>query len=105
MQIAGAGSLPSETHSEDCLFLHLWTKVLDKARRPVMVWLHGGGYWEGAPGRPVYYGDHIAREDVVVVTVTHRLNVFGFTQLPDGWGPDYKSSGMAGMLDIVAALE
>ncbi|EQB16835.1 hypothetical protein L284_09070 [Novosphingobium lindaniclasticum LE124] len=104
MQTAGAGSLPSETHSEDCLYLHLWTKGLDNTRRPVMVWLHGGGFWEGAPGRPVYYGDHIAQQDVVIVTVTHRLNVFGYTQLPDSWGPEYKSSGIAGILDIVAAL-
>lgn len=104
MQTPGAGSLPGETHSEDCLYLHLWTRGLDRTKRPVMVWLHGGGYWEGAPGRPVYYGDHLAREDVVIVTVTHRLNVFGFTQLPESWGPEYKSSGMAGILDIVAAL-
>lgn len=105
MQTPTASALPSETHSEDCLYLHLWTKGVDNKKRPVMVWLHGGGYWEGAPGRPVYYGHNIAQQDVVIVTVTHRLNVFGFTQLPDSWGPAYKSSGMAGMLDIVSALE
>ena len=95
---------PYEKHSEDCLFLNVWTKSLT-GKRPVMVWLHGGGFSMGAAGRPTYFGDHFARDGVVLVSVNHRLNVFGYTQLPESWGPDYASSGMAGILDIVAALK
>jgi para-nitrobenzyl esterase len=104
IQRPGQPDMPAdEKHSEDCLFLNVWTSSL-QGKRPVMVWLHGGGFWEGAPGRPTYFGGHFARDGIVLVSVTHRLNVFGYTQLPDSWGPEYASSGMAGMLDIVAAL-
>ncbi|MBB3360001.1 MULTISPECIES: carboxylesterase/lipase family protein [unclassified Novosphingobium] len=92
-----------ETQSEDCLFLNVWTQGLDQPK-PVMVWLHGGAFSSGAGTRPTYWGDHFARDGVVLVSVNHRLNVFGFAQLPDSWGPDYRSSGLAGLLDIVAAL-
>ncbi len=91
---------------EDCLFLNVWTPGLDDKKRPVMVWLHGGGYSSGSGGDPFCEGKNLARKgDVVVVTVNHRLNVFGFLQLGDAWGPDYASSGQAGMLDIVLGLE
>ena len=104
IQAPGQPDMPaSEQHSEDCLFLNVWTSSL-QGKRPVMVWLHGGAFSMGAPGRPTYFGDHFARDGVVLVSVTHRLNVFGYTQLPDSWGNEYASSGLAGMLDIVAAL-
>jgi para-nitrobenzyl esterase len=93
-----------EAYSEDCLFLNVWTQGLDRAKRPVMVWLHGGAFSTGAAGRPTYYGDHFARDGVVLVSLNHRLNVFGYTQLPDTWGEEYASSGLAGILDIVQAL-
>jgi para-nitrobenzyl esterase len=93
-----------EKHSEDCLFLNVWTSSL-QGKRPVMVWLHGGAFAMGAAGRPTYFGDHFARDGIVLVSVNHRLNVFGYAQLPESWGPLYASSGMAGMLDIVAALK
>jgi len=106
IQPAGQPDMPAdETHSEDCLFLNVWTQALDAARRPVMVWLHGGAFSSGAPGRPTYHGHHFAERGVVLVSVTHRLNVFGYAQLPDAWGTDYASSGLAGMLDIVEALK
>lgn len=105
MQSPGPDAPPSEIHSEDCLFLNVWAPVPGAAKRPVMVWLHGGAFAEGAAGRPTYYGDHFARDGVVLVSVNHRLNVFGFTQLPDSWGPAYRQSGLAGMLDIVQALQ
>ena len=105
IQSAGQPDMPPyETHSEDCLFLNVWTSSLT-GKRPVMVWLHGGAFSTGAPGRPTYFGDHFARDGIVLVSVTHRLNVFGYAQLPESWGPAYASSGMAGMLDIVAALK
>lgn len=105
VQSPGQPDMPAyEKHSEDCLFLNVWTASL-KGKRPVMVWLHGGAFSMGAAGRPTYFGDHFARDGIVLVSVNHRLNVFGYTQLPDSWGPEYASSGMAGMLDIVAALQ
>ncbi len=105
IQAPGQPDMPSdEQHSEDCLFLNVWTSSL-QGRRPVMVWLHGGAFSTGAAGRPTYFGDHFARDGIVLVSVNHRLNVFGYAQLPDSWGPEYASSGVAGILDIVAALK
>ena len=92
--------------NEDCLFLNVWTPGLDDKKRPVMVWLHGGGFSSGSGGDSFCEGKNLARKgDVVVVTVNHRLNIFGFLQLSEEWGPDYASSGQAGMLDIVMSLE
>jgi para-nitrobenzyl esterase len=92
--------------SEDCLFLNVWTPGLDAARRPVMVWLHGGGFANGSGGAAMYDGGALARKgDAVLVTVNHRLNVFGYLHLGELFGPDYAQSGVAGMLDIVQALE
>jgi len=92
--------------SEDCLFLNVWTPGLDQARRPVMVWLHGGGFANGSGGASMYDGGALARKgDVVTVTVNHRLNVFGYLHLGDVFGRDYAQSGVAGMLDVVQALE
>jgi len=92
--------------SEDCLFINVWTPGADDARRPVMVWLHGGGFANGSGGAAMYDGGALARKgDVVTVTVNHRLNVFGYLHLGDAFGPDYAQSGVAGMLDIVMVLE
>ena len=90
--------------NEDCLFINLWSPGLDGARRPVMVWLHGGGFANGSGGAAMYDGAALAkRGDVVTVTVNHRLNVFGFLHLGELGG--HPSSGQAGMLDIVMVLE
>jgi para-nitrobenzyl esterase len=92
--------------SEDCLFLNVWTPAADAKRRPVMVWLHGGGFFVGSGGGPLYNGTNLARkEDVVVVTVNHRLSALGYAYMADLLGPDYASSGNVGMLDLVLALE
>jgi len=92
--------------SEDCLFLNVWTPGLDTKARPVMVWLHGGGFANGSGGAAMYDGGALARKgDVVTVTVNHRLNVFGYLHLGEVFGADYAQSGVAGMLDIVQALE
>jgi para-nitrobenzyl esterase len=92
--------------SEDCLFLNVWTPGLEAKARPVMVWLHGGGFANGSGGAAMYDGGALARKgDVVTVTVNHRLNVFGYLHLGEVFGPDYAQSGIAGMLDIVQALE
>lgn len=104
---AGDPPAPDEpASSEDCLFLNVWTPGLDTAKRPVMVWLHGGGFANGSGGAAMYDGGNLARRgDVVTVTVNHRLNVFGYLHLGEVFGADYAQSGVAGMLDIVQALE
>lgn len=91
---------------EDCLSLNVWSPALnDGGRRPVMVWLHGGGYFRGSGGAPGLDGSNLARAgDVVVVTLNHRLNAFGFTYFGDA-DERFADSGNAGVLDIVLALE
>jgi para-nitrobenzyl esterase len=98
---------PNPTNSEDCLQLHVWTPRLGaNQKKPVMVWLHGGAFGSGSPNWPVYDGSNLARKQgVVVVSVKHRVNAFGFLYLAELGGEKYADSGMAGMLDIVAALE
>lgn len=93
--------------SEDCLHLNLWTPgINDGKKRPVMVWLHGGGFTAGSGQELLSYdGENLARRgDIVVVTLNHRLNVFGFLDLSK-YGEQYAASANVGMLDIVAALE
>ena len=91
---------------EDCLVLNVWTRGLDDGgSRPVMVWLHGGGFRSGSGSSPLYDGVNLAnRGDVVVVTINHRLNVFGYLELGDLVGEAFADAGNAGMLDIVQAL-
>ena len=102
-------SLPqgSALAGEDCLVLNVFTPAVgDRQKRPVMVWLHGGGFRSGTGSAPILDGTALAHDhDVVVVTLNHRLNVFGFTYLAEAAGADFALSGAAGMLDIVAALE
>ncbi|MFC1494699.1 carboxylesterase/lipase family protein [Thermodesulfobacteriota bacterium] len=108
MQGAGFPGSPTDLPevNEDCLFLNIWTPDHDDKKRPVMVWLHGGGFSSGSGGDTFCEGKNLAQKgDVVVVTINHRLNVFGFLQLGEKWGPEYASSGQAGMLDIVLSLE
>ena len=105
---AGTPAAPGEPAAdEDCLFINVWTQGLgDAAQRPVMVWLHGGGFANGSGGAAMYDGEALARKgDVVIVTVNHRLNVFGYLHLAEAMGADYAQSGAAGMLDIVQVLE
>ena len=92
---------------EDCLVLNVFTPAMTNGRRrPVMVWLHGGGFSSGSGSSAILEGSNLARTgDAVVVTINHRLNVFGFTYLGEAGGSDFALSGGVGMLDIVAALE
>lgn len=92
---------------EDCLRVNIWTQGLsDGKKRPVMVWLHGGGFAAGSGQElPSYDGTNLARKgDVVVVTLNHRLNVLGFLDL-SAFGEKYAHSGNVGLLDLVAALQ
>ncbi|MFL6604146.1 MAG: carboxylesterase/lipase family protein [Steroidobacteraceae bacterium] len=92
--------------SEDCLFLNIWTPGLrDGAKRPVMFYIHGGAYSHGSGSSPLYDGTRLChRADVVVVTVNHRLNAFGYLYLARLGGAQFADSGNAGMLDLVLAL-
>ncbi len=93
-----------EPTSEDCLFLNIWTPALDKGRRPVMVYLHGGAHAHGSGSDPLYDGASLVRRgDVVVVTLNHRLAAFGYAYLAQLGGP--AESGNVGNLDIVLALK
>ncbi len=91
--------------SEDCLYLNVWTPGLDDGKRPVMVWLHGGGFDQGAGGAPGYDGTGLARhQDVVVVSLNHRLNVLGYFYPGDLPGKPFGDAANVGQLDLVAAL-
>lgn len=93
---------------EDCLVMNIWTPSASASgavKRPVMVHLHGGGYYAGSGNSPQFDGEMLARfGDAVVVTLNHRLGSFGFLDLSELGGARYAQSGAAGMLDIVAAL-
>lgn len=93
--------------SEDCLHLNVWTPGLrDNRKRPVMVWFHGGAYSGGTSNEIETDGERLARKgDVVVVTVNHRLNAFGYLYLAELGSPDLADSGNVGQLDLILALE
>lgn len=94
--------------SEDCLKLNVFTPAInDGVKRPVMVWIHGGGFTAGnGIEQDGYYGENFSRKgNVVFCSLNHRLGAFGFTNLAGVGGEKFASSGNVGMLDIVAALE
>jgi len=93
---------------EDCLRANVWTPgVNDNKKRPVMVWLHGGGFTAGSSQElKAYDGENLARRgDVVVVSFNHRLNALGYLNLAEMGGERYAASGLAGVLDLQLGLE
>jgi para-nitrobenzyl esterase len=101
-----AGFTDPAPEGEDCLVLNLWTPAADDGRRPVMVWLHGGGLHAGTGSSALYDGSALAlRGDTLVVTLNHRLGILGYCHLGPHLGEEYRASGMVGMLDIVLALQ
>ncbi len=100
-QLGGRGA----TGAEDCLVLNIWTPATDRAKRPVMVYLHGGGFRTGSGSGSSSDGTHLAlTEDVVVVSLNHRIGPLGYLYLGDILGGDY-GAGNAGNLDLILALE
>ncbi|MDE2966117.1 MAG: carboxylesterase family protein [Chloroflexota bacterium] len=101
---AGIMGHSQERTSEDCLYLNVWTPGLDNVRRPVMVWIHGGGLSSGSGSSPAYDGAPLAsRGDVVIVTINYRLGALGF--LPDPvLAADGETEGNFGFHDMLAAL-
>lgn len=99
------GGQPGAPPSEDCLFLNVWTPAIDGQKRPVMVWVHGGGFAKGSGSSPWYDGVNLARtQDVVVVTLNHRLTVAGYCPLATLAPDRFADSANVGQLDIVQAL-
>jgi len=90
---------------EDCLYLNVWTPACDDHKRPVMVWIHGGGLGLGSASQPLYDGQQLARRDVVVVTINYRLGALGFLNLNEVTNGRIPSNGNEGFLDQVASLE
>lgn len=100
--MTGAEGAPGQ--SEDCLRLNIWTPAVSGPGRPVMVWLHGGGFSNGSGGAPEFDGAHLARNhDVVVVTLNHRLGALGFLYLDQLTGELVPTANL-GLLDVAAAL-
>jgi len=100
-----ASTIPKTVIGEDCQALNVWTNSLT-GKRPVMVWLHGGGFTSGNGCYTMYDGANLARKrDVVAVTLNHRLNAFGYMYLGGIGGEKYATSGNLGMMDIVLALQ
>lgn len=97
---------PTGAQSEDCLVLNVWTPATDGGKRPVLVWLHGGGFSTGSGSSAWYDGVRVAqKQDVVVVTINHRLNAFGYLYLGDLGGGEFKDAASVGLLDCVLALQ
>ena len=91
--------------NEDCLTLNVQTPAADDAGRPVLVWIHGGGYRNGQGAVPWYNGARFAANgDIVAVTINYRLGALGFTDL-SRFGEEFATSGVNGLLDQIAALE
>jgi para-nitrobenzyl esterase len=101
---AGPAAQPT---SEDCLYLNVWTTAKSGAeRRPVMVWIYGGGFTSGSGSVPGYDGDALSQKGVVIVTFNYRLGAFGFLAHPElTKESDRRASGNYGLMDQVAALE
>jgi len=92
--------------SEDCLYLNVWSPSKPGRKRPVFLYIHGGGFGSGSTSVPVYDGAGLARKGVVVVTINYRLGVFGFLAHPALTAESpLKSSGNYGVLDMIAALK
>ncbi len=95
-----------EPVSEDMLKLNVWTPAVGAGKRPVLVYIHGGGFTNYSANSDLYDGVNLARKgDAVVVTLNHRLNLFGFLYLGAMGGEAYADSGNVGMLDLVLALQ
>ena len=92
--------------SENCLFLNVWAPDETSELRPVMVWIHGGGYTGGSGSSSLYDGTSFASRNVVLVTINYRLNVFGFLAHPAlSAESGHEASGNYGLMDMVASLE
>jgi para-nitrobenzyl esterase len=106
IQTAVTSHTPSGKQSEDCLYLNIWTTTLDRgARQPVMFWIHGGGFLNGASSMPNYDGAALARRGIIVVSVEYRLGAFGFLTDPDNGANCAVTDWVAGLSWVAANVE
>ncbi len=100
------GDADGQPVGEDCLFLNVCTPaVRDGGKRPILFYIHGGGYNNGSGSHPLYDGVNLCRRgDVVVVTVNHRLNAFGYLYLGESGDERMRDAGNVGQLDLIDAL-
>jgi para-nitrobenzyl esterase len=97
---------PIPTSEAECLTLNVWTPAPDAAKRPVMVWIHGGAFVSGGSSFPMTDGSRFATDhDIVLVSINYRLGILGFTYLGDIGGDEFRGSGSLGVQDAAAALE
>ena len=98
--------IPEQPISEDCLYLNVWTKASKGDKRPVFVWIYGGGFTSGGAGVPIYDGEALAKKGVIFVSLNYRVGVFGFMAHPEltKESADH-ASGNYGLLDQIAALK
>ncbi|OKS84888.1 Putative inactive carboxylesterase 4 [Mucilaginibacter polytrichastri] len=98
--------IPAEPISEDCLYLNVWTKTINTNKKPVFVWIYGGGFSSGGAGVPIYDGEAMARKDIVFVSINYRVGVFGFFAHPELSKESLlHSSGNYELMDQIAALK
>jgi len=103
---APPGGRGGQAMSEDCLYLNVWTAAASNDRRPVMVWLHPGGYTSGSGAAPATDGEALAKKGVVLVTINYRLGIFGFFSHPDlTRESDRRGAANQAFLDQAAALQ
>jgi para-nitrobenzyl esterase len=96
----------NEPQSEDCLYLNIWSPGLDNKKRPVLVWIHGGGFTLGSGSQADYSGNILAkRGNIVVITLNYRLGLLGFLNLNEITRGEIPSSGNEGLLDQISALK
>ncbi len=99
------GEAPPST-GEDCLYLNIWRPDSAETSLPVFVWIHGGGWTNGATSMPLYWGDRLAQRGIIVVTIAYRLGAFGFLAHPELTAESGgRTSGNCGLMDQIAALE
>jgi para-nitrobenzyl esterase len=103
--LAAPGFKAEGPESEDCLYLNIYTPATDGERRPVLFWIHGGGFSHGSGSQPSYNGGPLAeRGDVVVVSINYRLGALGYLYLGNHGGAAWGAANNAGQLDQIAAL-
>jgi para-nitrobenzyl esterase len=98
--------IPEKPISEDCLYLNVWTSASKGEKKPVFVWIYGGGFTSGGTAVPIYDGEAMAKKGIIFVSINYRVGVFGFLAHPDlSREASYNSSGNYGLLDQIAALQ
>ncbi|MGZ3873669.1 MAG: carboxylesterase family protein, partial [Mucilaginibacter sp.] len=97
--------IPDQPISEDCLYLNVWAKAVQSSKRPVFVWIYGGGFASGGAAVPIYDGEAMAKKGIIFVSINYRVGVFGFLAHPELTRESpQKASGNYALLDQIAAL-